>query len=411
MLEQETEQIIALLIRRTIGQDADLRLQDFLACPVPRGIKSFFRAEVAGWLTDELRQGRRLAGIVHAEPAGGGTASALVHAASLEYVFPRAEFVATLDQAVHFLGNYLCRPQWTLRQFLTPAGQPAPAGMVRQRLAYVCDYSYLPTLIGRYIERRKMTAISPAQLGSLVEQIDRLVVQRSTFAGLARMTEPMFEFFALAAPESQHIPLKPLLVFLGDKNQQMLQDHLEQLCRRRGVATLTLQDLVRSLSELDDDARIRTTLYAPPPETADAEAPGEPQEQPRTEPPVSIPPEDDAAAEVGTAPPAPPAPVTPDSRNIPLSLTFAGIESTRPALPLLEKFIQDEQRRFFIESLFQKDPAFYAGVIDALNRIPSWSEAAGYLRGLFESHGVDPLSDEALEFVEAVQLRYRNGRS
>jgi hypothetical protein len=391
MLERETEQIIALLIQRTIDQKAEVRLQDVLASRVPRGIKTYLRAEVTGWLTDELRQGRRMAGIVQGESLRGATASVLAHSASLEYVFPRAEFVTTLDQAVHFLGNYLCRPQWTLRQFLTPGGQPAPAAMIRQRLGYISEYSYIPALINGYIETRQPATISSVQLGALLEQIDRLVIQRGTFSDLARRSEPMFEFFSLASRENGEIPLKPLLVFLGDKNQRMLQDHLEQLGRSRSVSGIAFEDFVKSLAELDDDARIRAALYAPPPELREPE-------DPVLRPPVPLPP-----------PPPPPA-VEHESRNIPLSLTFAGIRETKMELPPLEEFIKDEQRFFFIEALFGKDPASYAAVIEAMNRIPSWNEAAGYMRGLFESQGIDPLSDEALELVEAVQLRYRAGR-
>jgi hypothetical protein len=391
MLEQETEQIITLLIRRTIGQKAEVRLDELLASRIPRGIKAYLRAEVAGWLTDELRQGRRMAGIVHGARSGGGAASALIHSASLEYILPRAEFVATLDAAVHFLGNYLCRPRWTLRQFLAPGTQPVPAATVRRNLTYVCDYTHLPALIGRYLESRGLPAISSAQLGALIEQIDRLVVQRGSFADLARMAEPMF-----ASPVGDEIPLKPVLVFLEDRNQPMLRDYLEQLARTRGVSAITLSELVRSFAGLDDDARIHSTLYAPPPESPEPEFDL-----------AGTVPEPPAAPE---PPPPPPAPAPHDGRNISLSLTFAGMDSSRTELQPLEQLVREEQRKFFIDALFEKDPAFYAGVVDALNRIPSWSEAAGYLRGLFETHSVDPLSDEALEFVEIVQLRYRTGR-
>ena len=418
MLEQETAQIITDLLRRTIGQKDQIGLHDILAGSLPRGIKAYLRAEVTRWLTDELRQGRRFGALVQGDAQNRGASVAIVSSASLEYVFPRAEFVTTLDQAVHFLGNYLCRPRWTLRQFLTPGTTPAPAGLVDQRLAYLSDYAYLPTLIGRYLRSRGLTTISPAQLGSLVEQIDHLVVQRGTYADLARLTRPMFEFFALAFSAGAGIPLKPVLVFLGDKQQETLQDHLEHLCRLRGTDTLTFGDFVGALNGLDDIARAHTVQRSPSIILTPLEQPEAEEASPvlsetgAGELPASLP-----ADDTGPAPSDPPRPeprtTAGDSRNVPLSLTFAGLESTNVGQEFspLESFICDEQRRFFIDAIFDRDPAFYAGVIDALNRTPSWSEAAGYLRGLFESHGVDPLSDEALEFVEAVQLRYRSGGS
>ncbi len=406
MLEQETEQIIQLLIRKTIGQNGEVRLQEVLSSPIPRGIKAYLRAEVTAWLADELRQGRRMGGIVKADSASGGTAGALLHSAALEYVFPRAEYVTTLDQAVHFLGNYLCRPRWTLRQFLTPGDGGVQVSTVRQKLAYVADYAYLPALIERYLDSRKITAISQAQLGALIEQIDRLVLQRGSFADLGRMAEPLFEFFALASPEQGGIPLKPVLVFLGDKNQQMLQDRLEQEARSRALSTITLNELIRTLSGQDDDARIQTTLYAPSPE-----------ETRELEPPPDAASEAEPPREGEPAPPAPAPEPTPaagilrDGRNVPLSLTFAGMGSPEPSVAPLSRFIKEEQRTFFIDALFGKDSASYDAAIEAMNRIPAWTEAAGYMRELFESKGIDPLSDEALEFVEAVQLRYRSVRS
>lgn len=390
MLEQETTQISSHLVQRIIGQNDRIGMQNILAGSVPRGVKTYLRAEVTRWLTEELLQGRRFGGIVQGDVHRRGASAAIVNAASLEYVFPRAEFIATLDQAVHFLGNYLCRPQWTLRQFLTPDGGGATAQDVEQRLGYLADYAYLPALIGRYLQSRALAGISSARLESLVGQIDRLVLQRGTYADLARMTRPMFEFLALGTPATSAIPLKPLLVFLADKQQEAVQDHVEQVCRMRGAAVLTFEEFTAILSGLDGISRARGAMHALPPEpiaTTQEEPP------PEAAAPASVPPH--------------------NGRNIPLSLTVAGLEANAPAaeLPPVEKFIREEQRRFFIDAIFGNDPAFYAGVIDALNRTPSWSEAAAYLRELFESHGVDPLSDEALEFVEAVQLRYRSGRS
>lgn len=385
ILQQDTDRVIAALLRRTIGEAETIGMRSVLAADIPRAIRTYVRVEVRGWITDEAGQGRRLGGILQA--AEGGTMSALMENAVLQYEFPRAEFVATVQQSVHFVASYLCRPQWTLRQFLAGGGSVS-GSVLRRRLASVAEYPYFPALIIRYLESRNVTSLTPAQLENLLEQIDALVVGRGSLADLAGMMRPLFEFFGFGLPADSGIPLQPILLFLADKRLQPTQDLFERRCRARGRSTVTMEEL-RAI--LTDSEEVVAGEPAPAPAPPAPAAPPDPPSPP--------------------AAPDPPAPSPRAARNIPLSLTYAGLTEQRGegGPPPLEQFIRSEQRTFFIDALFGKDPAFYAGVVEALNRIPTWGEAAGYLRGLFEAHGVDPLSDEALEFVESVQTRYRSG--
>ena len=55
MLERETEHIIEVLRRRTIGQAYGISVKEILAADVPQPFKAFFRTEVSVRLENELR--------------------------------------------------------------------------------------------------------------------------------------------------------------------------------------------------------------------------------------------------------------------------------------------------------------------------------------------------------------------
>ncbi len=74
--------------------------------------------------------------------------------------------------------------------------------------------------------------------------------------------------------------------------------------------------------------------------------------------------------------------------------------------PDLERMITPEQRKRFISVLCDRDADFYELVISRLNIMRTWSEAAAYIRELFEINSVDPFRDEAITFTDIVQQRF-----
>jgi len=87
----------------------------------------------------------------------------------------------------------------------------------------------------------------------------------------------------------------------------------------------------------------------------------------------------------------------------------AGVPASEE-LPPLSGTISPELHSYFLRTIFENDTAFYAGVLEALDFTPDWHEAEFHLRTLFESRGIDPSSEAAARFSEAVRRRHRTER-
>jgi hypothetical protein len=118
MLEQETSQILQMLIARSIGSREAITVGDILRMDFPRGVKSYLRTEVQQWLFDDLTRTPHFSRLQTSDPAAIRHLDVFVRSLAADYVFTRDQFLTTLEHAVIFTLNYLCRPHRTLRSFL-----------------------------------------------------------------------------------------------------------------------------------------------------------------------------------------------------------------------------------------------------------------------------------------------------
>ncbi|MEO8168444.1 MAG: hypothetical protein ABI623_09360, partial [bacterium] len=112
MLERETELIKQIILESTIGGRSSIRLNEVMASPLPRGVKSFMSAAVTELLETEFNQSSSFSRITKNTNDLVMPDRAVLHAFAMEYVLDRDEFIKFAEDAVHFLENYLCRPQW-----------------------------------------------------------------------------------------------------------------------------------------------------------------------------------------------------------------------------------------------------------------------------------------------------------
>ena len=117
------------------------------------------------------------------------------------------------------------------------------------------------------------------------------------------------------------------------------------------------------------------------------------------------------AREEEPAKPGPPPDHAIGGRNIPLSLTFAGLD--RPPLPPrdpadLNDMIPDDLRSRFIKTLFRKNEEEYDTAITTLNETGTWEDAALFLNKLYHTNGLDPFDADVVEFTDAIHRRYLN---
>jgi len=407
MLEQETEQIIAKLTERTIGARESISLEEVLHSDVPRSVKAYIRAEVLQSIERDVARAPSLGRIDRSAPGTEQLARHFFRTLAGQYRFPRDEFLVMLDHAVHFAENYLCRPQWTLRNFLFGDSPTADAGKILARLDSIAEYEYFPTLIQRVL-RDSASPVGSDAFGELVSVIDDQVVRQHSAGELAALMRPVFDFFLLSrAGVNGAITVKPLLVFLEDKKLKVLREYVERICRIRNTDAITLDELASMIDELYTGRTSIPTDGEQPPDTTSSEAPeadaaSEPEEAADLFP----------SSDEDELPAARPEPETTRS-NIPLSLTFSGMLDHSPTepptahgLPDLKVTISPELQDHYVRKVFMNDYDYYATVIAALNSFETWDEANAYLERLYELNGLNPVREEVAEFTSTVRKRY-----
>jgi hypothetical protein len=251
MLEQETESILATLSARTIADRDAILLGEVLGAEVPRGIKTYMQAETVRQLETELFASPRFARIDRHEIDVRRHGRAFIASMSAHYRFPREEYLALLENAIHFLENYLCRPQWTIQNFVFESGTRMSTQHVLAKLDCTVDYAYFRTLIQRVLQRRGSADISAEEFRSMLVRIDDQIVKQHNARELALLAKPIFDFLLLRdTPPDVSIPLKPILVFFEDKKMGILRDYIESICRIRQRSEITLDELTTLVEDL-----------------------------------------------------------------------------------------------------------------------------------------------------------------
>ena len=455
MLEQETEHILRTLSGHSIGERDGITLAEALAANMPKGVKAYLQAEVMQWLRDDLRHAPHFARTVDRTGGLGALTKAFLRTLGEQYQFTRPEYLSSLDNAVHFLENFVCRPRWTLENFILENRSEVPPETVLAKLDYLYDYAYFRELIERFARAREGKAIPAGELKSVIATIDEQVLKQHSSREMALLARPIFELLLLSDdPASGVIPVAPVLVFFEDKTMTILKEYIESICHIRNRPTVSLNEL----SAMIEDLRLGVTPppapepvpeepaspsnndwegfgraaspsednLAPSP-TTQPEEPMPPFAEPPDQSPEFSPEPQPAGPETPASPPATatpgttPAPAEPlphqdsqkpaepkEKQNIPLSLTSAGLKSplAEPALPDLNKIIPDDQRQRFIKKMFSRDEKYYAGVIGSLNKARSWKDASLYLNRLYQVNKLDPYAKEVIEFTDTIQKRF-----
>lgn len=251
MLEHETDSIIAILSGRTIGGRDTILLREILGADVPRGIKTYIQAETVRLLESELFSAPKFARVDRDSPGVRRHGRAFIVSMAADYSFPRAEYLPLLENAVHFLENYLCRPQWTIENFVFEAGGRIKTEDVVSKLDCTVDYAYFRTLIQKVLQRRGTRDVSAEEFRAILVRIDDQIVKQHNARELALLAKPIFDFLLLRdTPPDIAIPLKPILVFFEDKKMNILRDYIESICRIRQRTEITLDELTTLVEDL-----------------------------------------------------------------------------------------------------------------------------------------------------------------
>jgi hypothetical protein len=215
---------------------------------------------------------------------------------------------------------------------------------------------------------------------------------------MAMLTKPIFDLVLVAdASVDQSIPLEPLLLFYEDKKMSAVRDYIERICHIRSRPELSLGELIGILEDLHL-SQPSTGETGPPTGTTGEQGsigPTLPIE-------VSDPPEPSHRAAY---------PQNQMSSRYDTAVVAPVREEEKPSVALndLHSIITGEQKAKFVRKIFKKDDAYYAGILEALNKRPTWKEASMYLKVLYEVNGLDPFSADVVEFTDAIHSRYPGG--
>ncbi|MBI4536010.1 MAG: hypothetical protein HY708_07005, partial [Ignavibacteriae bacterium] len=430
MLERETEIIIQILTESTIADRESITLNEILAANIPKAVKAYIQADVRNLLNEEITKSPKFSRVNRTAPGISQLERTLLRSLAVEYTFSRDEYIATTENAVHFVENFLCRPQWTLNQLMFERQDCIPVGELLSKLDYLSEYSYFGRLIEAYVRQKGWLEVTTEDFRRLIGRIDEEVIRQHNASQLALLTKPIYDFLLLSdAPMNRAIPLSPILIFFADKNLTPYKNYIERVCHIRSRSEISLAELIGIMEDLmqmeaqvsaPEVSEVTSSIQTEPAAEAnsgdtanetsemtevvtsevDQQAMASPQNDvdnvvPRTDDPAqkdepqveesssqeSV--EDNLEEAIGDERPASQTESEADAarRNIALSLTYAGMAETHRAEPLpdINDIINGDQREKFIKKLFMKDEAYYGVFIITLNKTQTWQQATVYL--------------------------------
>jgi hypothetical protein len=367
------DRIVPLLRDRTIANGDQILLKQALNADMPPGVKGYLRAEVVSFLEDDLHHMPQFGRLHPGAPGIAHLRMAFLRSLAGAYEMSRDQYLDLLHEAVAFTESYLTRPQWTLDSFLFEEDQTIDLETMHQRLEYCTDYAYLVRILDKVLARRGATQVTRGDFRTLLARIDDQIIAEHSPREFALLTKPLFDFLLLKdAGVNEVIPLEPVLTFLDDKKLKVMREYILSICRLRNTQEISLHQLRQLVEDLE-------------------------------------------SAREGDATPKPPADRLPESPSPELAPTREAVPDEKPAevesspeiaLPDLRNLIGEKQRQRFIRHVFNKDQAYYFGVIATLNTLRTWDEAAAYLKQVYSINRLDPFSGVVVEFTDLVQQRF-----
>jgi len=389
IFEAEIITIMNTVRARTIGESDSIRLKDVLAAEIHPAIKAYFKADVERLLHQERLKEIRSSRFAYGSPEVAGLQRQVDLLLVNHYQFDQGEFESLLDEAVHFEFNFLCRPQWTLQEFMFEGHRTVGVGEAIRKFRYSVEYTYYSEIFKRYVVDRGLAEMSYEEFRGLIAKIDKEIVERHSSVELARMLRPMLEFIEVGIPETvitengPVLPINAAIVFFEDKGVDNVKTELEAERDKGGRPVISLPDLEVVI------ARARNEELPPPKKP-------EPEVKKKESPPKP------AAASV----PSPP--IEPVAVEDPVFL--AKVPASEPVLEDVYSMFTEKDQKVFVRKLFKKDEVEFRSALDKLNPIRTWKEASFVVDQIFTEHDVDPFSKEAILLTEKLFARYESGQ-
>jgi hypothetical protein len=353
MFEQELETLQHIIRKNSIGNAQTISLKSILESNIPSNVKSFFKSEIEWELLKERRQESFSTKFNYAQPDIRILQEQIDLLLMYNYTFVQDEFLNTSDRAAHFLFNYLCRPVWTLENFLFDEKGALTLEELGVKFRYCSDYRYYWTIVGKYLASKNKKEIAKDELVDLLRKIDREVIRDNSAVEIAAMTEPFFHFMYYiqdggGGTHTRGIPIKALSYFFDDKQLPALSEHMKTL-RERGVHSMQYDELVTTLQ----NTFLKKGSYL------EKESVPNPIEQPSASYPESL-------------------------------------------------LIPEREKNSIVAALFKNSAQAYSEKINEIMTYQTWDEATPALDHFFTMNDIEPFSREAILLINALQSHFTN---
>jgi len=406
IFESEIEHIMNAVRARTIGEAESIRLRDILHADLHPALKAYFKARIWQMLQQERQTEVRSKKLPYGLPEIMRLQDQIDILLVYNYVFGQHDFTLMLDHAVHFQFNFLCRPQWTLLNFIFENQRRRPTSDMRRKLEYCVDYAYYAEIIKRYIDDRGLAELTYEEFSGLLEKLDQEIVARHSSVELALMTRPILRFIDTSREHVDQsladstIPINAAIVFFEDKKLNDIKERLEAERDGKAMTEVSLRQLANVIE------KVRTGD-----DTAEAVFPEDhPEEQPAAAVPVEVKPVIEAKPEK----PKPPVKIFSDfEEDLPVVARIQeavgvpiAMDGSVGVLVNLQSLFSPSEEKTFIKKVFHKDELLFREALDRLNLMEDWHDASKYLQEMYMTNDVDPFSEEAILFTDKVQRRF-----
>lgn len=171
--------------------------------------------------------------------------------------FDRRQALALIDTAVKSILNYRIRPRVTLKWFVYRGEPTKPVCEIFLRLQYFADYPYFRQGFEQWMEERSLardsTQIMPMfEFERLVKQLDDDYILDLSTSEFLDLLDPIFSFFNDPSTPTalEAIPIEALIVFLDDKDIQVIAQKFERMLYHDGVRNVTREMILRVVEQV-----------------------------------------------------------------------------------------------------------------------------------------------------------------
>ncbi len=413
MLEKVMDNIIDKIHDEVVTPQMDrIPLNYILTRDIPDSVKHFFDQEVEIWLREEADKFSSNERFDYDMPEVRVLIDKIFDVLKQTATFHINKFNQLLERAIKLQANYLIRPHQTLTQFLFKDSFIITTMDVYDMLKYFDKFQYYKDAVTDYFNLKYLREVSQNQFEELIAGIDQQVYGKDPLGTALQTVKTINNFLNEGREPSEKLPADILYKAFHDRKldeyarlvqkeekegtEELSLSELETLLRsgkthlertrkeeKKAAQTIeTIEDLEEAKPEVQvEDISVDAKVEVPEPEEAEEEIEEEYEEEEEAVPAAAVSAADQLADVV--------------SRKI-----------KGEYLADLSSIISRKQEKKFTKKVFKKDQKSYRNFVEFLNGLPSWKQASAAIDEMFYQKGINPYSNEALEFSDLVYNRY-----